>query len=84
MEHNERRELWETLVELIDAMTPLAGDAGPLHLTGMQLDMPFETTFRRIEGRLVIFADLPRWRWSSGFEPPFGRFRLVIRPDTYQ
>jgi hypothetical protein len=73
-----RRELWETLVELIEAIVPLADQMAPLYVTGLTLDLPIDLSMKAGREGLVIYADLPRWRWSTVFDAPTGRMHLQI------
>lgn len=70
------RELWETLLELVDAVRPDTEMQGLIHITGLTLDLPVEIGMRRNSRDVVILADLPRWRWKTDFDQQPGRMRV--------
>jgi hypothetical protein len=76
-----RRELWETLVELLVALTP-DNDATTLRVTSMHLDLPVELRLRQGSDGLRLLADLPRWRWRAGMSEPLGRMQIVIHEEA--
>jgi hypothetical protein len=73
-----RRELWEMIVEMADAIMPLGTASQVLHVTDLSLDMPIEVEVRPTAQGYTVRADVPRWRLASGFEPPRGRLRLAF------
>jgi hypothetical protein len=73
-----RRALWETIAELADAVRARTPDTELVRVTGFSLDLPVEIVLRpRAEG-VELLGDLPRWRWTSGFDEQQGRLRLRI------
>lgn len=73
-----RRELWETMVELLEALqTPEASKQG-LRINRVLLDLPIELQVLQAESGMQLFADLPRWRWVGGLDAPVGRMRIDI------
>jgi hypothetical protein len=72
-----RRALWETLVEAIDAVRPQIGVEKGVHVTRLSLDLPIEVRVLPIGSDTELLADLPRWRWESGFDEPRGRLKVL-------
>ena len=73
-----RRALWETIAELTDATRSRLPDAGLVRVTGVALDLPIEIGLRRGAEGVEVLGDVPRWRWTSGFDESRGRLRLRI------
>jgi len=73
-----RRELWETLLDVAEAVQPTGEAEGVLRITGITLDLPLETQVRTRDSKLVILADLPRWRWRTTFDERPGRLLVTL------
>lgn len=69
-----RRPLWETLAEVLGAVSS-AEEAG-IRVTSLLLELPVELQLRRSPGSTELLACLPRWRWTTVFDPPSSRLRL--------
>ncbi len=72
-----RRLLSDTLVDLAGAMVSENGAEQGVRVTGLHIDVPIEVRFENHADALDVFADLPLWRWKTGFEAPPGR--LVVQ-----
>lgn len=75
----KRRPLWETLVELLDAVTAEGGTPAGLRVTGLYLDVPLEVSLGRTGAGLELLGDLPRWRWTTEFDNRQGRLQVECR-----
>ena len=71
-----RRELADTLIELVRAVTP-PPDTG-LVVTEALLDVPLEVQPVTDRGRLVFLGDVPHSRWKSGFLPQTHLTRITV------
>lgn len=71
-----RRELGDTLVALVSAVSPPA-DSG-LVVTHAELDVPLEVVGGVEHGRLVFYGNVPHSRWRSGFLPPVHVSHIVV------
>ena len=82
-----RRELGDTLIALVAALTPSV--ASGLVVTAAELDVPLEVASHVENGRLVFYADAPHSRWQTGFLPPTHLSHIVVAlvedsaPDDY-
>lgn len=74
-----RRELWETISDLVGSVMPDDSAAELLRVSSVSLDVPIEVTFRRGEEGVLMLADLPRWRWTTAFDEKRGRLKLLCR-----
>lgn len=73
-----QRELWETVAELIAALSqPEAASAG-LQVTGMKLDLPVELVVVRTAVGFRLLLDAPHFRWDAGLRPRTGRIQLAV------
>jgi hypothetical protein len=62
----DRKLLADMLVDMVMSVSP-AGGSG-FRVTSVHLDLPVEVRLRQVGDQLEIFADLPRWRWSTDFD----------------
>jgi hypothetical protein len=74
-----RRPLWETLLELVDAVRPAGAGAAGVRVTGLSVDVPLEVTLHRTADGVELLANLPRWRWETDFDQRGGRMRVECR-----
>jgi len=44
----------------------------------LELDLPFECDVVRRAESLDLVGDVPRWRWTTAFDPLLGRLQLVF------
>lgn len=78
-----RRALWETLVDVMQAVQPQALGPVGLRVTGLSLDLPVEVVLRTgRDGEVEMLADLPRWRWVTVFDEPRSRLQLECREEA--
>ena len=68
------RPLWETLVEILESVSPDA--ASGVRVASVRLDLPIEVEIRSSGDGLAFLADVPRWRWATDFDPQRGRVKL--------
>jgi hypothetical protein len=71
-----RRPLWQTLVEVVEAVMP-AGDSG-IRVKDAYMDLPLEVRLRQTGTGLEFLADLPGWRWETVFDEKRGRMKVVV------
>ncbi len=71
-----RRPLASTLLELAGSLAT-AGRPG-LGVRRLELDLPFECDVVRRAESLDLVGDVPRWRWTTAFDPLLGRLQLVF------
>jgi hypothetical protein len=76
-----RRPLWETLVELVEAVRPAPEAAEGITVRSVRMDLPIEVQVRQAADGPELLADLPSWRWSTVFDRQRGRLRLYYRQD---
>jgi hypothetical protein len=76
-----QRELSETLIELIESVSPQT-DAG-LIITEAEIDLPLEADSVVQKNELVFLGNVPHSRWKSGFLPPItmSHIRVVLVED---
>jgi len=72
-----RRELWETLVDIMTAINPDELAAIDLRVNDVFLDLPVEVSVHHSEEHFRLFIDLPQWRWQGGYNLKPGR--LIVR-----
>jgi hypothetical protein len=76
-----RPELHSTLVDLVIAITPVAGGTG-MHVESAELAVPLEASTALGPDGLVVLARVAHSRWKSGFLPATSLSRLVIVPAS--
>jgi hypothetical protein len=76
-----QRELSETLIELIESVSPPT-DSG-LIITEAEIDLPLEANSVVQKNELVFLGNVPHSRWKSGFLPPItmSHIRVVLVED---
>lgn len=76
-----RRALWETLVDVVNAMSVApAADAG-IRVASFLMDLPMEIT-PPTERTGEVLADVPGWRWVTDFDLPVSRLKIVGLVET--
>jgi hypothetical protein len=71
-----KRPLAATMLDLAGAV---AGAHAPgIDISRLELDLPIEVEVARRSGRLDFLAELPRWRWTTAFDPLRGRLRVCF------
>ncbi|HEY0406410.1 MAG TPA: hypothetical protein VGC89_11830 [Pyrinomonadaceae bacterium] len=78
-----RRALWETVTELIVAVSPDETEA-MIQVTGLDIDLPIEMMLHETAAGVEILADLPQWRWATAFDARRGRIRLHLREGVME
>jgi hypothetical protein len=72
------RPLAESLADILSAAHGGAGVWDAVRVTRIELDLPVELRLGRRNGpHTVLYGELPRWRWQTGEEAPFGRLRIT-------
>ena len=74
-----KRELWETLCEIVDGLTPVTTEGIAIRVRTVQLDLPMEFDVLGTGDRAIVRADLPRWRWTTDFDPEPGRLQVRLQ-----
>lgn len=77
-----RRELWETLLEILNALSLPEAAVQGLRIQSATLDLPVEVAMSYTENGFKLFVDLPRWRWIGGIQEQPARMRLTIHTET--
>ena len=73
------RPLWETLVELTEAVRPTGAAADMVRVTKLDISLPIELSLRTLEsGEIELGADAPRWRWTSPFDQQPSRLSVEL------
>jgi len=73
-----RRPLADVVGDLAGAVRPDPLREPGLRVTRLDYDVPVEVALGRLDGGLVLIADLPRWRWRSDFDREPGRLALRL------
>lgn len=81
LQHTWRRPLAETLIDLAAAMGFDDEPQGLVRVRSLSLELPIEVRLRRVPGEWQLLADVPLWRWQSGFEEQRGRLRFRINEE---
>ena len=74
-----KRQLWETLCEIVDGLTPVTTDGVSIRVRAVHLDLPMEIEAVGSDERAIVRADLPRWRWPTDFDVEPGRLRVRLQ-----
>lgn len=76
-----QRELAQTLIELIESVSPPTGSG--LIVTEAEIDVPLESSSVVQKNELVFLGDVPHSRWKSGFLPPvtISHIRVVLEEE---
>ena len=78
MEH-DRRELWETLVDLLEVVDVQQTLQSGIHVRSIEVDLPVEIVARFTEVGFQLLIDPPHWRWESGFPVRSGRLKVTLQ-----
>jgi hypothetical protein len=74
-----KRELWETVTELIEGLAvPQATEMG-LRITEMTVSLPVELVVVQTDVGFRLLIDAPHYRWDAGLRPEAGQLRLAVR-----
>jgi hypothetical protein len=73
-----KRQLWETLCEVVDGLMPVATDGVDIRVTTVGLDLPMEIDVSDSGDGPIVQADLPRWRWPTDFDVEPGRLQVQL------
>ncbi len=73
-----KRELWETLAEILEAASAHDLPGEQMRITRLSLDLPMEIDLPKTNDAFVFRGDAPRTRWDAGFKPPLGRLRIRL------
>jgi hypothetical protein len=73
------RPLWQTLVDLVEAV--LAPADSEIRVRDAYIDLPLEVRVQRRGNELEFLADVPRWRWETVFDEKRGRLKLKVGGD---
>jgi hypothetical protein len=78
-----KRLLADTLIELAESIALPADASFPISVTSLHVDLPMEVRLGIRDGNWELFADVPEWRWQTGWEPPLGRLRAHWRTGEH-
>ncbi|MEM6252899.1 MAG: hypothetical protein AAF821_08250 [Cyanobacteria bacterium P01_D01_bin.156] len=73
-----RRELWETLVELMESVNAIEHDHPELRVTNAVINIPIEVRAEMTQVGFRLLADLPRWEIKTGFEERPSRLKINL------
>lgn len=73
-----KRQLWETLIEVLDGFMPVAADGVAIRIRTVGLDLPMEIEAVGSGDTTIVRADLPRWRWVTDFDVEPGRLQVRL------
>ena len=81
-----RRELWETLVDLMESMAVPEARVLGLRVTDVTLDLPVEIVLQPTEVGFKFLAGPPMWRQETGLQHQKGRMsvRMTITESPEQ
>ena len=72
-----RRPLWQTLSDVVGGLgVPKIQGAG-FRVSGFCLDLPMEVLISGTTDDLQLYADVPRWRWTTDFDQPISRLKVA-------
>jgi hypothetical protein len=71
-----KRPFADTLLDLVEGILRPAQDAPPVAVTSLRLDVPMEVRLGIRDGEWEFLADVPQWRWQTGWEERRGRLRV--------
>lgn len=74
-----RRELWQTVTDLVDALPTEQASALGLRVSDVTVSLPVEVTLPRTAAGFRVLVDAPRHRGPVGWHEGVGRLRLVLR-----
>ena len=77
-----RRPLSATVLELAAGVAGARRHGIALGVRGLRLDLPIEVALARRPDAVELLADLPRWRWTTAFDPLRGRLRVNLEEGT--
>jgi hypothetical protein len=81
---SRRRELWETITELVDALTVPDGERIGLHVTDVDINLPVEVVLAPTEVGFKVYVDVPAWRQETGIQHQKGRLRIRLSEETHE
>ena len=77
-----RRPLADTLVDLVESMTPARAGAAGVRVASLAIDLPLEVLVAGTADDPVLLANHPRWRWVTEFDDYPGRLAAHIDLDA--
>lgn len=77
-----RRPLADTLVDLVETMTPVRAGAAGLRVASLAIDVPLEVLVTGPADDPVLLANHPRWRWVTDFDDVLSRLTAHIDLDV--
>ena len=77
-----RRPLADTLVDLVESMTPVRAGAAGVRVSSLAIDLPLEVLLTGPADDPVLLANHPRWRWVTEFDDFSGRLAAQIDLDA--
>lgn len=79
----ERRELWETLVDVLTAVGSQPAVQRGLVVESVEVDVPVEVVARLTTVGFRLLVDAPQWRWEDGFPLRSGRLIVTLQKDDH-
>jgi hypothetical protein len=76
-----RRELWQTVIDIVEALTPTNADALGVRITDVEINLPVEIVLRTTEVGFRVLIDAPVWRQQAGIELQKGRLAMRLHEE---
>lgn len=73
-----RRELWQTVTDLTDALPTESAEALGLRVSDVAVTLPVEVVLPRTAAGFRVYVDAPRSRWTPGVRDGAGRLSLSL------
>ena len=72
------RPLGDMLTDVAGSLLNLSAGQQVVRATTVELTLPLDVKFRRVDGTLVFCGDVPAWRWRTDFDSPFSRLHVTL------
>lgn len=73
-----KRELWESIVDLVESVASIDTGTLGLRLTDVTFDMPLNIVLRKTPVGFKFLADAPEWRFPAGLSDQPSRLRITL------
>lgn len=81
---SERRELWETITEIVGALTVPDAESIGLRVTDVDINLPVEVVLAPTDVGFKVYVDVPAWRTETGIQHQKGRLRIRLTEETHE
>jgi len=73
-----QRELWEVLVELVEAIDPKAASEFGMRIEDVTFRIPLEITLLSTDVGFRFIANVPQSRWREGIAAPLSQLHVTL------